>query len=72
MKTNALFVRIYGLNCHLKCSFKSILEKKHQHFYLQRPLFVWPTWNIYRSVTIPWNIHYSEKFQAARLNLGAV
>ena len=31
----ALFVCIYGLNCHLKCSFKDILEKKHEQFFLR-------------------------------------
>ena len=28
----ALFVCIYGLNSHLKCSFKGILDKKHKNF----------------------------------------
>ena len=32
-KKGALFVCIYGLNSHLKCSFKSILDKKHQFFF---------------------------------------
>ena len=43
-KRKALFVCIFGLNCHLKCSFKSILEKK-QNFSLQGP-FVCRTWNV--------------------------
>ena len=34
-----LFVCIYGLNSHLKCSFKSILERKHQNYSLRRPSF---------------------------------
>ena len=29
LEKSALFVCIHGLNSHLKCSFKSILEKKH-------------------------------------------
>ena len=29
---NVLFVCIYELNSHLKCSFKSILKKRHQKF----------------------------------------
>ena len=33
-KKGALFVYIYVLNCHLKCSFKSILDKKTPFFLL--------------------------------------
>ena len=32
VEKSALFVFIYGFNTHLKCSFKSISEKKHQIF----------------------------------------
>ena len=35
----ALFLCIYGLSSHLKCSFKNILEKKHEHFSQQRSSF---------------------------------
>ena len=31
---SALFVCIYGLIYYRKCNFKSILEKKHEHFSL--------------------------------------
>ena len=31
----ALLLCIYGLNSRLKCSFKSVLEKKHQTFSLK-------------------------------------
>ena len=34
-----LFVCIYGLNSHLKCCFKSILEKRHQFFFPAGPSF---------------------------------
>ena len=34
---DALFKTIYGLSSHLKCCFKSILEKKTQNFSLQDP-----------------------------------
>ena len=33
LEKSVLFVRNYGLNSHLKCSFKSVLEKKHQIFH---------------------------------------
>ena len=33
LEKSALFVCIYGLNSHLKYSFKSIVEKKHQNFF---------------------------------------
>ena len=32
-KGTFILVCIYGLNSHLKCSFKSMLDKKHQNFY---------------------------------------
>ena len=32
LEKGALFVCIYGLNSHLKCSFKSIMVEKHQFF----------------------------------------
>ena len=34
-KNSVLFVCIYGLNSHSKCSFQSILEKKEQNLSLQ-------------------------------------
>ena len=37
---NVLFECIYGLNSHLKCSFKGILEKKHQNVSLWGPSFL--------------------------------
>ena len=45
---------IYELNSLLKCSFKSILEKKHQNISPWSPSFVCRTWNVYLTV-------YSEK-----------
>ena len=36
----ALFVHIYGLNSHLKCNFKSVLQKKNQGFSLRNLSFV--------------------------------
>lgn len=39
-KMPCLFVCINGLNSHWKCSFKKLLEKKHQIFYLwELPLY---------------------------------
>ena len=35
MEKRVLFLCIHGLNSHLKCSFKNILEKKHQTFCLR-------------------------------------
>ena len=35
LEKRALFLCIYGLNSHLKCSFKGILKKKHQHVSLR-------------------------------------
>ena len=46
------FVCIDGSNSHLKCSFKSILEKKHQMLSLQGSLFVCHTWKLYWSAPI--------------------
>ena len=43
-KKSTLFVIIHGLHSHLKCSFKNILEKKHQIFLM--PFFVCHTWNV--------------------------
>ena len=37
----ALFECINGLNFHLKCSFKGILEKKHQFFFPLGPFFLY-------------------------------
>ena len=31
----SVFVCIYGLNSHLRCSFKNIFKKKHEHFSLR-------------------------------------
>ena len=45
----ALFLSIYWLNCRVKCSFKSILEKEHQNFFLRGLPFVYGTWNFYRT-----------------------
>ena len=33
LEKSALFVCIYGLDSHLKCSFKSILDRRHQRFF---------------------------------------
>ena len=50
-KTGALFVCICELNFHLKCSSKSILDKR-----VSWGLFiVCHTWNVYRTVPIPRN-----------------
>ena len=46
---STLFVSIHGLNSHLKFSFRSTLEKKHQNLPLQDPTFVCSTRNVYRS-----------------------
>lgn len=35
LEKTVLFVSIYGLNSHLKCRFKSIMEKKGQNFSLR-------------------------------------
>ena len=53
---NALLVCIYELSSHLKSSFKSMLEKKHQIFSLRTLSIVSLTWNVYRSVPIPRNL----------------
>ena len=58
----------YGLNYHLKCSFKSILDKKHQKFFLRDRSFVCPTRNVYRSTHIPRNLPCPEDFLVAPLN----
>ena len=55
------FVCIYGLSFHLKCSFKSILEKKSRKFFLRDPSFVYRTWNVYRSVPIPRSLFCPQK-----------
>ena len=34
LEKSALFLCIYGLKFHLKCSFKSMLEKKHQNIFV--------------------------------------
>ena len=62
-----LFVCIYGLNSHLKCCFKSILEKKHQKFSLRDLSFVCRIWNVYRSVPIPIILPCSQIFLLERL-----
>ena len=36
----ALFLCIYGLNSHLKCSFNGIFQKKHLNFSLQSLSFI--------------------------------
>ena len=36
LEKSALFLCIYRLSFHFKCSFKSILEKKHQIFFPAR------------------------------------
>ena len=53
---NVLLVYIYELSSHLKSSFKSMLEKKHQNVSLQTLSIVSLTWNVYRSVPIPRNL----------------
>ena len=63
----ALFVCIYGLNSHLKCSFKKILEKKHENLSLRSPSFVCCAWSVYRSAFIPRNLSCPEKFLVLRL-----
>ena len=40
LEKNVLFVCIYALNSQMKCSFKSIMEKKHENFSLRSPSFV--------------------------------
>ena len=52
----ALFMCIYGLDSHLKCSFKSILEKKHENFFLWSLSFVCRTWSFYQSAPILRNL----------------
>ena len=61
VEKSALFVFIYGFNTHLKCSFKSISEKKHQNFSLWGLSFVCHTPNIYESGPIPRNLPCPEK-----------
>ena len=56
LEKSVLFMCIYGLNSHLKCNFKSALEKKHQNFSLRDPSFVCRTWNVYRSASIARNL----------------
>ena len=41
LKKSVWFLRICGLNFLLKSSFKSALEKKHPHFSLRGPFFVY-------------------------------
>ena len=60
-KKGALFVCICGLNFHLKCTFKSILEKKHQFFALRGLSIVCHTWNVYRIALIPRNLPCHKK-----------
>ena len=43
------------MSFHLKCSFKSIFEKKHKIFPLQSPFLVCRTWCVY------WSTPYSKK-----------
>ena len=47
LEKNTPFVCIDGSNSHLKCSFKSVLEKKHQMLSLQGSLFVCHTGKLY-------------------------
>ena len=63
LEKSAMFPRIYGLHSHLKCILKSILERKHQNYFVCR------TRNVYRSAPIPRNLACSEKFLFARLKL---
>ena len=42
----------FGLNSNLKCTYKSILEKKDQTFSLRGPPFVCLTRNVYQSPSI--------------------
>ena len=49
MENIVLFVCIYGLNSHFKCSFKNILEKKQWNFSLQSLYFACHAWSVYRS-----------------------
>ena len=58
---SVLFACIYELNCHLKSSFKSILEKE------QIFSFVSYTWNVYRSNSISRNLRCPEKTLVVRL-----
>ena len=57
----ALFVCIYGLNSHLKCSFKNILKKKQEKFSLRSPAFVCRAWSVYQSASVPRNLPCSKK-----------
>ena len=47
----ALFVCIYGLHSNLKCSFKSILEKKHKNFSL-RSLLLYDVYEVFIQVPL--------------------
>ena len=67
LERRTLFVCIYGLKSYLKCNFKSMLEKKHQHFFLRGSSFVRRTWNVYRDAPIPKNLPCPKKFLVARL-----
>ena len=45
---NTLFICMYRLNSHLKCIFKSILEKKNENFSLRSSSFAYHTWNVFK------------------------
>ena len=65
---STLFVCIYGLNSHLKFSFRSTLEKKHQNLPLQNPTFVCSTRTFYRSAIFQ-TTSPTPKIQAVLLNI---
>ena len=53
---------IYGLNSHLKCSFKNILEKKTRILFPEEPFFCMPymkclsKWPYSKKTFLPWKI----------------
>ena len=67
LEKGVLFLRIYGLNFHLKRSFNSILEKNNQNFSLWVPSFVSRTRNVYQSAPISRNLTHPERFLVVRL-----
>ena len=65
-KVTWFYKKVYGLNPHLKCNFKSISEKKHQNFSLWGT-FVCCTWNVYQSAPIPRNLCCPKKLLVEHL-----
>ena len=69
LEKSVLFVWIWRLISHLKFSFKSILDKKHQFFALRSFSILCHTRNSYRTVSIPRNLPCPKKLLATRLRL---